>query len=181
MEAGRPVRRPYRIIQVITIFVHSLNKYHASTMCQGPRSPLVGSCPVVFCNLQVSVGRSFLSRHTGGPLRPREGMGCSGGILTPGFPASTMSPMLQPPQRNPVPQTQCACHCAPCHASAPDGPCQEQPRAPGFVASFSSTGRPSLAPPQNVTLLSGNFSVYLTWLPGPGHPQNVTYLVAYKR
>lgn len=32
-------------------------------MCQGPRSPLVGSCPVVYCNLQVSVGRNFLSRH----------------------------------------------------------------------------------------------------------------------
>ncbi|KAM5269869.1 interferon lambda receptor 1 [Hipposideros larvatus] len=43
----------------------------------------------------------------------------------------------------------------------------------------SVPGRPSLAPPQNVTLLSGNFSVYLTWLPGPGYPQNVTYLVAY--
>lgn len=44
----------------------------------------------------------------------------------------------------------------------------------------SAPGRPYLAPPQNVTLLSWNFSVYLTWLPGPGHPQNVTYLVAYQ-
>ncbi|KAB0393439.1 hypothetical protein E2I00_015507, partial [Balaenoptera physalus] len=40
--------------------------------------------------------------------------------------------------------------------------------------------RPHLAPPQNVTLLSWNFSVYLTWLPGPGNPQNMTYFVAYQ-
>ncbi|KAM7098216.1 interferon lambda receptor 1 [Molossus nigricans] len=44
----------------------------------------------------------------------------------------------------------------------------------------SAGGRPHLAPPQNVTLLSRNFSVYLTWLPGPGNPQNVIYLVAYQ-
>ncbi|XP_004465448.1 interferon lambda receptor 1 [Dasypus novemcinctus] len=44
----------------------------------------------------------------------------------------------------------------------------------------SSPGKPHLAPPQNVTLLSQNFSVYLTWLPGPGNPQNVTYFVAYQ-
>ncbi|KAK1340371.1 hypothetical protein QTO34_018940 [Cnephaeus nilssonii] len=44
----------------------------------------------------------------------------------------------------------------------------------------SAEGRPPLAPPQNVTLLSRNFSVYLTWLPGPGNPQNVTYRVAYQ-
>ncbi|KAF6109144.1 interferon lambda receptor 1 [Phyllostomus discolor] len=44
----------------------------------------------------------------------------------------------------------------------------------------SARGRPHLAPPQNVTLMSRNFSVYLTWLPGPGNPQNVTYLVAYQ-
>ncbi|XP_054427445.1 interferon lambda receptor 1 [Pteronotus mesoamericanus] len=43
----------------------------------------------------------------------------------------------------------------------------------------SAGGRPHLAPPQNVSLLSQNFSVYLTWLPGPGNPQDVTYLVAY--
>ncbi|XP_061004190.1 interferon lambda receptor 1 isoform X2 [Dama dama] len=44
----------------------------------------------------------------------------------------------------------------------------------------SAPGRPLLAPPQNVTLLSRDFSVYLTWLPGPGNPQNVTYFVAYQ-
>ncbi|XP_036991817.2 interferon lambda receptor 1 isoform X2 [Artibeus jamaicensis] len=44
----------------------------------------------------------------------------------------------------------------------------------------SAGGRPHLAPPQNVTLMSRNFSVYLTWLPGPGNPQDVTYLVAYQ-
>uniref|UniRef100_A0A673T5H3 Interferon lambda receptor 1 n=1 Tax=Suricata suricatta TaxID=37032 RepID=A0A673T5H3_SURSU len=44
----------------------------------------------------------------------------------------------------------------------------------------STRGRPHLAPPQNVTLLSRNFSVYLTWLPGPGYSQNVTYFVAYQ-
>lgn len=49
------------------------------------------------------------------------------------------------------------------------------------MTSLSTTGRPHLAPPQNVSLLSRNFSVYLTWLPGPGNPQNVTYSVAYQR
>nr|XP_030730636.1 interferon lambda receptor 1 isoform X6 [Globicephala melas] len=44
----------------------------------------------------------------------------------------------------------------------------------------STSGRPLLAPPQNVTLLSWDFSVYLTWLPGPGNPQNMTYFVAYQ-
>lgn len=46
---------------------------------------------------------------------------------------------------------------------------------------FLSPGRPHLAPPQNVTLLSRNFSVYLTWLAGLGNPQDVTYFVAYQR
>lgn len=40
-------------------------------------------------------------------------------------------------------------------------------------------GKPRLAPPQNVTLFSRNFGVYLTWLPGPGTPKNVTYIVKY--
>uniref|UniRef100_A0A8D1T1R5 Interferon lambda receptor 1 n=1 Tax=Sus scrofa TaxID=9823 RepID=A0A8D1T1R5_PIG len=44
----------------------------------------------------------------------------------------------------------------------------------------SAPGRLHLAPPQNVTLLSRDFGVYLTWLPGPGNPQNVTYFVAYQ-
>ncbi|XP_005544497.1 interferon lambda receptor 1 isoform X3 [Macaca nemestrina] len=44
----------------------------------------------------------------------------------------------------------------------------------------AAPGRPRLAPPQNVTLLSRNFSVYLTWLPGLGNPQDVTYFVAYQ-
>ncbi|XP_069933113.1 interferon lambda receptor 1 isoform X2 [Oryctolagus cuniculus] len=44
----------------------------------------------------------------------------------------------------------------------------------------TAPGRPALAPPQNVSLLSQNFSVYLTWLPGPGNPQDVTYFVAYQ-
>lgn len=59
--------------------------------------------------------------------------------------------------------------------------CQARPRAPGFMTSFSSTGRPHLAPPRNVTLLSQNFTVYLTWLPGLGSPPNVTYFVTYQR
>ncbi|XP_072831218.1 interferon lambda receptor 1 isoform X4 [Vicugna pacos] len=44
----------------------------------------------------------------------------------------------------------------------------------------SASGKPVLAPPQNVMLLSRNFSVYLTWLPGPGNAQDVTYFVAYQ-
>ncbi|XP_021118725.1 interferon lambda receptor 1 isoform X1 [Heterocephalus glaber] len=56
----------------------------------------------------------------------------------------------------------------------------KKPRAPVFMTSFFPTGRPYLAPPQNVTLFSQNFSVYLTWLPGLGNPQNVTYFVAYQ-
>lgn len=59
--------------------------------------------------------------------------------------------------------------------------CQGWPRAPSFMTSFSPTGRPRLAPPRNVTLLSQNFTVYLTWLPGLGSPPNVTYFVTYKR
>ncbi|XP_013375171.1 PREDICTED: interferon lambda receptor 1 isoform X2 [Chinchilla lanigera] len=45
---------------------------------------------------------------------------------------------------------------------------------------LAAPGRPLLAPPRNVTLFSQNFSVYLTWLPGLGNPQNVTYFVAYQ-
>ncbi|KAM5161173.1 interferon lambda receptor 1 [Callospermophilus lateralis] len=45
---------------------------------------------------------------------------------------------------------------------------------------LAAPGSSRLAPPRNVTLLSQNFSVYLTWLPGLGNPQNVTYFVAYQ-
>ncbi|XP_077631654.1 interferon lambda receptor 1 [Crocuta crocuta] len=55
---------------------------------------------------------------------------------------------------------------------------EEKTKAEASTASFG--GKPHLAPPQNVTLLSWNFSVYLTWLPGPGYSQNVTYFVAYQ-
>nr|XP_021487183.1 interferon lambda receptor 1 isoform X2 [Meriones unguiculatus] len=44
----------------------------------------------------------------------------------------------------------------------------------------SAPGRPRLAPPRNVTLLSQNFTVYLTWLPGLSSPPNVTYFVRYQ-
>ncbi|XP_069335650.1 interferon lambda receptor 1 isoform X2 [Eulemur rufifrons] len=44
----------------------------------------------------------------------------------------------------------------------------------------AAPGRPRLAPPRNVTLFSQNFSMYLTWLPGPGAPEDVTYFVAYQ-
>ncbi|KAM4872737.1 interferon lambda receptor 1 isoform 2-T2 [Thomomys bottae] len=43
-----------------------------------------------------------------------------------------------------------------------------------------SAGRPHLSPPRNVTLFSHDFGVYLTWLPGLGYPQNVTYVVTYQ-
>ncbi|XP_049734223.1 interferon lambda receptor 1 isoform X1 [Elephas maximus indicus] len=49
-----------------------------------------------------------------------------------------------------------------------------------LLQSAPGQGRPRLTSPQNVTLLSRNFSVYLMWLPGPGNPQNVTYFVAYQ-
>ncbi|CAO2589518.1 Interferon lambda receptor 1 [Lemmus lemmus] len=58
--------------------------------------------------------------------------------------------------------------------------CLAQSRAPRFRTSFSPTGRSRLAPPRNVTLLSENFTVYLTWLPGLGNPPNVTYFVTYQ-
>ncbi|VTJ91456.1 Hypothetical predicted protein [Marmota monax] len=45
---------------------------------------------------------------------------------------------------------------------------------------LTAPGGSRLAPPRNVMLLSQNFSVYLTWLPGLGNPQNVTYFVAYQ-
>ncbi|KAJ8780933.1 hypothetical protein J1605_000976 [Eschrichtius robustus] len=64
--------------------------------------------------------------------------------------------------------------------SAPEGETEAQSNY-GELAKKEGIGRPHLAPPQNVTLLSWNFSVYLTWLPGPGNPQNMTYFVAYQR
>ncbi|XP_055979137.1 interferon lambda receptor 1 [Sorex fumeus] len=48
-----------------------------------------------------------------------------------------------------------------------------------WLLQFAS-GKPSLAPPQNVTLLTRDFYMYLTWLPGPGNPENVTYSVQYQ-
>ncbi|XP_042544707.1 interferon lambda receptor 1 [Dipodomys spectabilis] len=44
----------------------------------------------------------------------------------------------------------------------------------------ATAGSPHLAPPRNVTLFSQDFGVYLTWLPGLGNPQNVTYLVTFR-
>ncbi|KAL6033953.1 hypothetical protein STEG23_025290 [Scotinomys teguina] len=44
----------------------------------------------------------------------------------------------------------------------------------------SVPGRSRLAPPRNVTLLTQDFTVYLTWLPGLGNPPNVTYFVTYQ-
>ncbi|XP_048206474.1 interferon lambda receptor 1 isoform X2 [Perognathus longimembris pacificus] len=44
----------------------------------------------------------------------------------------------------------------------------------------ATAGIPRLAPPRNVTLFSQDFGVYLTWLPGLGNPQNVTYFVTYQ-
>ncbi|XP_068935206.1 interferon lambda receptor 1 isoform X2 [Petaurus breviceps papuanus] len=41
-------------------------------------------------------------------------------------------------------------------------------------------GSPKLARPQNVTMLSRNFRVYLTWRPGPNYTLNVTYVVRYQ-
>lgn len=53
--------------------------------------------------------------------------------------------------------------------------------APLFFCLLQSVpGRFRLAPPRNVTLLSENFTVYLTWLPGLGNPPNVTYFVTYQ-
>ncbi|XP_075394611.1 interferon lambda receptor 1 isoform X2 [Tenrec ecaudatus] len=49
-----------------------------------------------------------------------------------------------------------------------------------LLQSAPNRGRPHLAAPQNVTLFSQNFDVYLKWLPGPGNPPDVTYLVAYQ-
>lgn len=72
-----------------------------------------------------------------------------------------------------------------CHASHSSAICTRakvgQELQVKFMTSFSSTGRPRLAPPRNVTLFSQNFTVYLTWLPGLGSPPNVTYFVTYQR
>ncbi|NXK91996.1 INLR1 protein, partial [Formicarius rufipectus] len=40
--------------------------------------------------------------------------------------------------------------------------------------------RVQLLPPQNVTLLSKDFEMILTWTPGEGSPADVTYTVRYK-
>ncbi|XP_038614315.1 interferon lambda receptor 1 [Tachyglossus aculeatus] len=44
-------------------------------------------------------------------------------------------------------------------------------RAPGGLG---------LAPPQNVTLLSRNFSIFLVWAPAPGYPLDTSYVVNYQ-
>ncbi|KAM4657286.1 interferon lambda receptor 1 [Amazona ochrocephala] len=41
-------------------------------------------------------------------------------------------------------------------------------------------GHGQLPPPQNVTLLSKDFDMILTWTPGEGSPPNVTYTVRYE-
>ncbi|NXU78562.1 INLR1 protein, partial [Oreotrochilus melanogaster] len=41
-------------------------------------------------------------------------------------------------------------------------------------------GRVLLPPPQNVTLLSKDFDMLLTWAPGGGSPPDVTYTVRYE-
>ncbi|NXL59606.1 INLR1 protein, partial [Chordeiles acutipennis] len=42
------------------------------------------------------------------------------------------------------------------------------------------SGRVQLPPPQNVTLLSKDFDMILTWTPGEGSPPDVTYTVRYE-
>ncbi|NXE93262.1 INLR1 protein, partial [Menura novaehollandiae] len=42
------------------------------------------------------------------------------------------------------------------------------------------SGRVQLPPPQNVTLLSKDFAMILTWAPGEGSPPDVTYTVRYE-
>ncbi|NXE50111.1 INLR1 protein, partial [Casuarius casuarius] len=42
------------------------------------------------------------------------------------------------------------------------------------------SGHIHLPPPQNVTLLSKDFDMILTWLPGEGSPPDVTYTVRYE-
>ncbi|KYO25772.1 interferon lambda receptor 1 [Alligator mississippiensis] len=41
-------------------------------------------------------------------------------------------------------------------------------------------GEMQLPPPQNVTLLSKDFDIILTWLPGEGFPPDVVYMVKYR-
>ncbi|NXO42289.1 INLR1 protein, partial [Locustella ochotensis] len=41
-------------------------------------------------------------------------------------------------------------------------------------------GHVQLLPPQNVTLLSKDFAMILTWAPGEGYPPDVTYTVRYE-
>ncbi|NXY19269.1 INLR1 protein, partial [Atrichornis clamosus] len=43
------------------------------------------------------------------------------------------------------------------------------------------SGRVQLLPPQNVTLLSRDFAMIVTWAPGEGSPPGVTYTVRYER
>ncbi|XP_010080597.1 PREDICTED: interferon lambda receptor 1 [Pterocles gutturalis] len=45
---------------------------------------------------------------------------------------------------------------------------------------WQSRGHVQLPPPQNVTLLSKDFDMILTWVPGEGSPPNVTYTVRYE-
>ncbi|NXS04012.1 INLR1 protein, partial [Oxylabes madagascariensis] len=42
------------------------------------------------------------------------------------------------------------------------------------------SGHVQLLPPRNVTLLSKDFAMILTWAPGEGYPPDVTYTVRYE-
>uniref|UniRef100_A0A674JBV8 Interferon lambda receptor 1 n=1 Tax=Terrapene triunguis TaxID=2587831 RepID=A0A674JBV8_9SAUR len=58
-------------------------------------------------------------------------------------------------------------------------PSQPQNQAWSSVALRQPTVR--LSPPRNVTLLSKDFGMALTWLPGEGSPPDVLYTVRYRR
>ncbi|KAG8506708.1 Interferon lambda receptor 1, partial [Galemys pyrenaicus] len=117
-------------------------------------------------------------------LRPRDvqlptSAGAERGPRAPGHPCPGVgphpapTPMLLSPHVSPMSSNSTQLFISKWPVSRPA-------RSSSFMTSFSSIGRHHLAPPQNVTLFSRNFSIYLTWLPGPGNPEDVTYFVAYK-
>ncbi|RMB91318.1 hypothetical protein DUI87_32457 [Hirundo rustica rustica] len=58
---------------------------------------------------------------------------------------------------------------------------QRQGAGRGFISDNEfQFGHVQLVPPQNVTLLSKDFAMILTWAPGEGYPPGVTYTVRYE-
>ncbi|KAM5248618.1 interferon lambda receptor 1 [Ctenodactylus gundi] len=115
----------------------------------------------------------------------RARLGAATLTLSPVHPGARLPPLLSSPPHLPAPLRRAGGRAAGVGGDPGDSGWAAMARAGWWAALLvcllrAAPGRTHLAHPQNVTLISQNFSVYLTWLPGHGSPQNVTYFVAYQ-